>query len=70
MCWRGDGCDLANGLKQGIETVAHHLQTQADLVDQRVRLFRSPFETTANEFLPDTGTPAWNFGILEGLLGA
>lgn len=37
MCWRGDGCELANGLKQGIETVAQHLQTQADLVDQRTQ---------------------------------
>jgi len=35
MCWRGDECELANGLRQGIETVARHLQTQADLVDQR-----------------------------------
>ena len=40
MCWRGDGCELSNGLKQGIESVAQHLQTQADLVDQRVRLLR------------------------------
>lgn len=39
MCWRGDGCELANGLKQGIDTIAQHLQTQADLVDQRVRSF-------------------------------
>jgi sorting nexin-8 len=39
MCWRGNGCDLANGLKQSIETVAQHLQNQADLVDHRVRLF-------------------------------
>lgn len=37
MCWRGDGCELANGLRQGIETVAQHLQTQADLVDQRTQ---------------------------------
>ena len=39
MCWKGDGCELADGLKHGIETVAQHLQTQADLVDQRVRPF-------------------------------
>ena len=37
MCWRGEGCELGNGLKHGIESVAQHLQTQADLVDQRVR---------------------------------
>lgn len=43
MCWRGDECELANGLKQGIETVARHLQTQADLVDQRVSPFRFHF---------------------------
>jgi len=35
MCWRGDGCELANGLNQGIGAIAQHLQTQADLVDQR-----------------------------------
>ena len=42
MCWRGEECEVANGLRHGIETVAQHLQTQADLVDQRVRPFLLP----------------------------
>lgn len=65
MCWRGDECELADGLKQGIETVAQHLQTQADLVDQRV----SPFQFHISRRQPTNffQTRGLQHGSLEAL---
>jgi len=65
MCWRGDGCELADGLKQGIDTVAQHLQTQADLVDQRVR----PFQFHLSKWQPTSSfqTRGLQHGSLEAL---
>ena len=35
--WRGDDCELSNGVRLGLGSVAHHVQNFADLSEQRVR---------------------------------
>lgn len=35
-CWRGDECELCDGVRQGIEHVASHTQQQSDLLERRV----------------------------------
>lgn len=37
-CWRGDECDLCDGVRQGLQHVAGHTQHQSDLLEQRVGL--------------------------------
>ncbi|KAG2128543.1 hypothetical protein DEU56DRAFT_861385 [Suillus clintonianus] len=34
-CWRGDECELCDGVRQGIAHVASHTQQQSDLLEQR-----------------------------------
>ncbi|KAG1880479.1 hypothetical protein C8R48DRAFT_752252 [Suillus tomentosus] len=34
-CWRGDECELCDGVRQGIAHVASHTQRQSDLLEQR-----------------------------------
>ncbi|EIW79358.1 hypothetical protein CONPUDRAFT_127418 [Coniophora puteana RWD-64-598 SS2] len=34
-CWRGDSCELCEGVRQGIEHIATHTGRQSDLVEQR-----------------------------------
>ncbi|KAG1808710.1 uncharacterized protein BJ212DRAFT_1280366 [Suillus subaureus] len=34
-CWRGDECELCDGVRQGIAQVASHTQRQSDLLEQR-----------------------------------
>jgi len=34
-CWRGDECELCDGVRQGIGHVASHTQQQSDLLEQR-----------------------------------
>lgn len=34
-CWRGDECELCDGVRQGIVHVASHTQRQSDLLEQR-----------------------------------
>ena len=65
MCWRGDGCELANGLKHSIDTVAQHLQTQADLVDHRVRSFL--FHLLKRQLTNSFQTRELQHGTLEAL---
>lgn len=36
-CWRGDECDLSNGVRQGLGQLAAHTQRHSDLSDARVR---------------------------------
>ena len=38
-CWRGDDCELCDGIRHGVEQVAHHTQTHSDLLEQRVCIF-------------------------------
>jgi sorting nexin-8 len=35
-CWRGDECDLCDGVRRGVGHVAEHTQRQSDLLEQRV----------------------------------
>ncbi|KAG6334601.1 hypothetical protein ID866_4495 [Astraeus odoratus] len=34
-CWRGDDCELCEGVRQGLGHVASHTQRQSDLLEQR-----------------------------------
>ncbi|KAH7908926.1 hypothetical protein BJ138DRAFT_1067954 [Hygrophoropsis aurantiaca] len=34
-CWRGDECELCDGVRQGVSHVAVHTQRQSDLLEQR-----------------------------------
>jgi sorting nexin-8 len=36
-CWRGDDCELCDGVRMGIGRIAEHTQQQSDLLEQRVR---------------------------------
>jgi sorting nexin-8 len=35
-CWRGDECDLSNGVRQGLDQLATHTQRYSDLSEARV----------------------------------
>jgi sorting nexin-8 len=36
QCWKGEDCDLSEGVKQGINVVASHTQHHTDLLELRV----------------------------------
>lgn len=36
-CWRGDECELSNGVRLGLDTFATHAQHHSDLSEARVR---------------------------------
>lgn len=36
QCWKGQDCDLSEGVRQGVNVVAAHTQRQADLLELRV----------------------------------
>ena len=36
QCWKGEDCDLSEGVKQGISVVASHAQRHTDLLELRV----------------------------------
>ena len=36
QCWKGQDCDLSDGVRQGINAVCAHTQRQADLLELRV----------------------------------
>lgn len=38
-CWRGDECDLSNGVRQGLDQLATHMQRHSDLSEARVGSF-------------------------------
>jgi len=37
QCWKGQDCDLSEGVRQGISVVSAHTQRHADLLELRVR---------------------------------
>jgi hypothetical protein len=41
QCWKGQDCDLSEGVRQGINVVSTHTQRHADLLELRVR-FQPP----------------------------
>ncbi|TDL23609.1 hypothetical protein BD410DRAFT_768122 [Rickenella mellea] len=38
VCWRGDVCELCEGVRQGLTHVSGHVQIEADTLEQRVRV--------------------------------
>ncbi|KAF8141550.1 hypothetical protein EV363DRAFT_1308412 [Boletus edulis] len=45
-CWRGDDCELCDGVRTGIGRIAEHTQQQSDLLEQRTHtLLRSTLES-------------------------
>lgn len=45
-CWRGDECELCEGIRQGIGHVASHTQQQSDILERRVSVTLLSFPTT------------------------
>jgi hypothetical protein len=43
QCWKGEDCDLSEGVKQGIVALSAHTQRHTDLLELRVR--QPPFRT-------------------------
>ncbi|PPQ64781.1 hypothetical protein CVT24_007867 [Panaeolus cyanescens] len=37
VCWRGDDCELSNGVRQGLEQVAAHTQRHSEIAELRSR---------------------------------
>ena len=37
QCWKGEDCDLSQGVTQGIVALSAHTQRHTDLLEQRVR---------------------------------
>ena len=37
QCWKGEDCDLSEGVKQGIVALSAHTQRHTDLLELRVR---------------------------------
>ena len=37
-CWRGDDCELSNGVRAGLNQVAAHTQRHSEIADIRVRI--------------------------------
>jgi sorting nexin-8 len=37
QCWKGQDCDLSEGVRQGVNVVSAHTQRHADLLELRVR---------------------------------
>jgi hypothetical protein len=42
QCWKGEECDLSEGVRQGISVVSAHTQRHADLLELRVCVFSAP----------------------------
>jgi hypothetical protein len=42
QCWKGQDCDLSEGVRQGINVVSAHTQRHADLLELRVCLLSLP----------------------------
>ena len=42
QCWKGQDCDLSEGVRQGISVVSAHTQRHADLLELRVCVFSVP----------------------------
>jgi sorting nexin-8 len=39
QCWRGDDCELCDGVRHGIQEAAVHTQTHSDLLEHRVSTY-------------------------------
>jgi len=44
-CWRGDNCELSNGVRSGISQVAAHTQRHSEISEIRVR-YQQPLLST------------------------
>ncbi|TFK39780.1 hypothetical protein BDQ12DRAFT_711883 [Crucibulum laeve] len=49
-CWRGDDCELSNGVRQGLEHVAMHAQRHSEMSEMRTRtLLDTTLETLKSQ---------------------
>ncbi|KAF8555975.1 hypothetical protein OG21DRAFT_1409983 [Imleria badia] len=49
-CWRGDDCELCDGVRMGIGRIAEHTQQQSDLLEQRTHtLLQSTLESLKSQ---------------------
>lgn len=44
-CWRGDDCELCDGVREGVGELAAHTQSHSDILEQRVSKI-SNFQTS------------------------
>lgn len=65
-CWRGDGCELCGGVKQGLSHVAVHTQKYSDLLEHRVsQLFSFRLHILTGPIAVKDVT-LFYFGVIEG----
>ena len=67
-CWRGDDCELCDGVRHGVGRIAEHTQQQSDLLEQRVRPSLFFFRTGEGLNLIDTHAAAVDLGVSQGNL--
>jgi sorting nexin-8 len=65
-CWRGDDCELCDGVRQGIAQVASHTQRQSDLLEQRVSGLLYLVFLLVEHFTSDECIALLNVGGAEG----
>ncbi|KAG1767166.1 hypothetical protein EV702DRAFT_1147692 [Suillus placidus] len=65
-CWRGDECELCDGVRQGIAQVASHTQQQSDLLEQRVSVLLYLVSLLLEHFTSDEYIALLNVGGAEG----
>lgn len=53
QCWKGQDCELSEGVRQGINVVAAHTQRQTDLLELRVCFFFQAFFPPLLIVIPD-----------------
>lgn len=44
-CWRGDDCELCDGVRHGVQEAAGHAQTHSDLLEHRVSNYSLSFHS-------------------------
>lgn len=66
-CWRGDDCELSNGMRVGLGRVAEQVQIQSELSENRVgRVHASVVEMVTLICGPDTDAARYDPGISQG----
>jgi hypothetical protein len=66
QCWKGQDCDLSEGVRQGISVVSAHTQRHADLLEIRV-CFSIPAESHCHVLTKDLCRLDWR--VVAGDIG-
>lgn len=65
-CWRGDECELCTGVRQGVSSVAQHVERHGDAVEHRVRSFYNSL-TLLGQLLTPLKARTMMYSTLEAL---